>query len=401
MSESSEKRFDAEWRPGLIVDWLIDEGRFAADMNDLIRRLGEKMLASGAPVWRLRLSMRTLHPLVTAVSSVWERDVGSAKEMVSTHGLELRSGYVGSPIEMISRSQAPYRKRLKDALTAADHTVLHELKRRGGTDYFGLPARFADGASAIMMFVTDAADGFSDRDIAGFTRVASVVALIAEAHKARRISVAVAEAYLGPRTGRRVLEGKITRGDIESIDAAVLVSDIRDWAGINNRLAADEALALANSYFEIVAEAVESHDGEILKFIGDGVLAVFPTDHRATDGRAACERALAAARHALRHAGEADPPLGLRFGIGLHFGEVLYGNVGSRTRIDFTVLGKAVNVAARIEGLCARLGRPVLLSAAVADRLSAPAERIARETLKGDDDGSDIFTVDALSKASD
>ncbi len=393
MSDRFEITPPEEWNSGPIVDWVIDEGRFAADLKDLIQRLGDKMLAAGAPLWRLRLSTRTLHPLVAAVSSVWERDAGLATQIESLHGLERRSGYVGSPIEIISETRAPFRKRLDDPLSDADHDVLHELKARGGTDYFGLSTRFSDGGSAIMTFVTDAAGGFSNRDIKGFTEIASILAPVAEVYKARRVSVAVAEAYLGPRTGKLVLEGRITRGDIEKIDAAILVSDIRDWTGLNDRVPAETAVALANAYFEIVAEAVETNGGEILKFIGDGVLAVFPKDHDAADDGTVCERALSAARHALRLARRAE--LGLRFGIGLHFGEVLYGNVGSKTRIDFTVLGQAVNIAARIENLCGGLGRPVLFSEQFAERLGEPTTLVAREILKGHDMESNILTTSA------
>ena len=327
--------------------------------------------------------MRTLHPLVAAITSVWERDRGSAELMETPHGLEGRSSYIGSPLEIINQTRRPFRKRLSDPLSEADHNVLHELKARGGTDYFGRPMTFSDGSMAILVFTTDAAGGFLDPDIEGFTRIASVLAPIAEVIRTRLVSLAVAEAYLGPRTGQRVLNGQITRGHIEKINAAILVSDIRDWTGLNTRVAVEEALALANRYFDVIADAVESNRGEILKLIGDGVLAIFPSDDDASDAAAVCERALAAARQALRIARDADPPLELSFGIGMHFGEVLYGNIGSKTRIDFTVLGQAVNLAARIEGLCGTLDKPILFSQVFADQLSEPATLAAEEILKG------------------
>ncbi len=385
MSDRPEKSTPQDWEAGPIIDWLLDEGRFLADVEDLVRKLGEQMLAAGAPLWRLRLSMRTLHPLLTAVTSVWERDSLSTTYIETPHGLEGRSGYIGSPLEIINRTGTAFRKRLTEALSDRDHNVLHELKERGGTDYFGLPMRFSQGAPPILVFTTDVEDGFSDRDIEGFVRIASVLAPIAEVFSARLISYAVAEAYLGPRTGPRVLGGQITRGDIEKIEAAILVSDIRDWTGINSRITVESAVALANSYFETVAEAVEANGGEILKFMGDGALAVFPIDDDGSGSAAVCERALAAARQALRTARESDPPLDLRFGIGMHFGEVLYGNIGSKTRIDFTVLGQAVNIAARIEGLCSTLDRPILFSQDFADRLTAPTTLVGEEVLKNHD----------------
>ncbi len=381
------------WEPAATIDWLMAEGRFLADTADLTRQLGERLLKSGAPLWRLRLSMRTLHPLTAGLSTVWERDLDDTTEIPALHGLEGRSGYIGSPMEIINRTGSAFRKRLTEPLTETDHNVLHELKSRGGTDYFGIPVRFSSGTTAIMVFNTDAAVGFSDLDIANLTEIASAMAPIVEVISLKHVTRAIAEAYLGPRTGQRVLDGQITRGQIDTITAAILVSDIRDWTGLNDRLGAADALTLANRYFEVVAEAVEAHGGEILKLIGDGVLAIFPTDEGTADAAAVCANAVATARQALANADATALSRDLRFGMGMHFGEVLYGNIGSKTRLDFTILGQAVNIAARIEGLCGRLDRPILYSQEFADRLAEPSKRISRETLKGQNTASDILTV--------
>ncbi len=393
MTETRGRSGPSEWESGPIIAWLLEEGRLLGGVDETVDQLGQRLLSAGAPLWRLRLSMRTLHPLIAAFSSVWERDTDDTAHIETPHGLEGRSGYIGSPLEIIGRTGAAFRKRLSEALSAEDHNVLHELKARGATDYFGLPLRYNSGTSASLVFTTDTADGFSAHDIRQFTEIAAVLAPVAEVFSTQRIARAVAEAYLGPRTGRRVLDGQITRGDIEKIDAAILVGDIRDWSGLNARLPAEEAVALANRYFEIVAQAVEAEGGEILKFIGDGVLAVFPAEEQGVSPEAACQNALLAARHALRNAQTAEPPLDLRFGTGLHFGEVLYGNIGSETRIDFTVLGQAVNIAARIEGLCGRLDEPILFSEAFAARLGEPSSVVAEEALKGHDGAFKILTA--------
>jgi len=383
MPQNSTRDVTTEWAPRPIVDWLLGEGRFVVDLDELARQLGNSMLAHGVPLFRLRISMRTLHPLVAAVSSVWERDVEATIRIESSHGLEGRSGYLGSPLEIITRTGAPFRKRLGGDLTATDHTVLHDLKARGGTDYFGLPLTFSDGPAANVVFMTDTSGGFSDREIDGLTEIASVLAPIVELFRSKLVSLAVAEAYLGRRTAQRVLQGQITRGNIEKINAAILMSDIRDWTGLNNRVSADEALGLANRYFEVVGEAVEENGGVILKFMGDGVLAIFPTDDGTEGSGEVCERALTAAKRALHLARSLDPPLALNFGIGMHFGEVLYGNVGSRNRLDFTVMGHAVNTAARIEGLCDKLGQSILFSRDFGEQLTEPTMVVADETLKG------------------
>lgn len=381
------------WDVEPTIQWLLNNGQFAADIDHLVAQLGERLLASGAPVWRLRLSMRTLHPLIAATSSVWERDQEAVKQIASTHGLEGRSGYLGSPMQVISETGASVRIKLSDQLSASDHEVLHELKDRGGTDYFGLPVRFTDISRAIMIVVTDAAHGFSDADIAQLKKLATIIAPIVAVFNARRVSEAIADAYLGPRTGRRVLDGQITRGNIETMTAAILVSDIRDWTGLNSRIGSADALELANRYFETIAEAIEVNGGEILKFLGDGVLAVFPSSDDTQVFEHECERALAAGREARQNARDSGLDDYVQFGIGLHYGEVLYGNIGSKTRLDFTVLGQAVNIASRIEGLCGKLDRSILFSEEFAGRLSGSSVLVSEEVLKGQDIKSKVFTT--------
>ena len=378
-----------DWQSGPIINWLLSEGRLLADVDDTVSQLGHKLLASGAPVWRLRLSMRTLHPLIAAFSSVWERNAERTERIETPHGLEGRSGYIGSPLEIINRTDNAFRKRLAGDLASSDHGVLHDLKARGGTDYFGLPVKYSNGTTANLVFTTDIPGGFADSDTEKFAEIAAVLAPIAEVFSTRRISLAVAEAYLGPRTGRRVLDGQITRGHIDSINAAIMVSDIRDWTGLSSRMAAEDALVLANQYFEIIAHAVETNGGEILKLIGDGVLAIFPSDDQDERSRGACRQALSAARTALQ---TEDRSYDLHFGIGLHFGEVLYGNIGSKTRIDFTVLGQAVNIAARIEGFCSPLEIPLLLTREFADQTGETCSVVATKTLKGYSGQFEILT---------
>ena len=380
MPEESSDIEPPGWRATPVIEWLLGEGRLLATVDLTVHQLGERLQAAGAPVWRLRLSMRTLHPLIAAFSTVWERDAKRAERIETPFGYEGRSAYPGSPLAIIGATGAPFRKRLDADLTSTDHTVLHELQARGGTDYFGLPLPYSDGTQASLVFTTDTPGGFTDRDISNFSRIAAALAPVAEVFSKRRIALAVAEVYLGPRTGRRVLEGQITRGHIESIHAAIMMSDIRNWTGLSSRLPADDALALANSYFEIVAGAVEDNGGEILKLIGDGVLAIFPTSDQSTSAQSACRQALAAARQALQNT---DRPPDLSFGIGLHYGEVLYGNIGSATRLDFTVLGPAVNIAARIEGCCNSLDQPLLASRTFRDEAKETGTLVAKEAIKG------------------
>jgi adenylate cyclase len=203
---------------------------------------------------------------------------------------------------------------------------------------------------------------------------------------------AVADAYIGPRSGRRVLDGRIRRGDVESLRAAIWFSDLRGWSRLANTLPAADAVALANGYFERVEAAVVEAGGEILKLIGDAVLAIFPVEaagpDKPGDDAAACRAALEAARDAQARSA-ADG--GAAFGIGLHVGELVYGNVGTPTRLDFTVMGQAVNLAARLEGLTKTLGRPVIVSEALARAAGAPCADLGEHAVAGWDRPVRVF----------
>ncbi|MGQ7844689.1 adenylate/guanylate cyclase domain-containing protein [Granulosicoccus sp. 3-233] len=371
------------WDSSTTIEWLLKKGRLLGSIDKLTHQLGHQLLAAGAPLWRFRVSMRTLHPLVAASTCIWERDEKFIPPVETGHGVELRSEYIGSPFEAIARSRSSFRRRLEGPLSEAEHTVLHEIKARGGTDYFGLPLEFTEGAMAIMACSTDRPGGFSDTDLLQMEKIAAVLAPIAEVFSEKKVSCAVANAYLGRRTGQRVLSGQITRGNIEKINAAIMISDVRDWTGINIRLPGDEALALVNRYFEILADAVEHNGGELLKFIGDSILAIFPLEGDSCQAADVCEKALLAAQQAVRVARHSEPALGLDFGIGIHFGEVYYGNIGSSTRIDFTVMGQAVNTTARMESLCRKINQPILLSEDFASQLKQATVQVAEEMVKG------------------
>ena len=238
--------------------------------------------------------------------------------MVETrHGFERNAAYIGSPMQILATTGGPYRRNLETPLRPDEPAMLQELKDQGVTDYFGRILQFSSGIPAMLILCSDAPGGFSEDDLDKLNLIAGGLSPVVEVYQARQVALAVAEAYLGPRTGRRVLEGHITRGDIETIDAAILISDLRGWTRINQDLPPEQAVALANRYFDTIVGAIEAQDGEVLKFLGDGVLAIF-----SDSVEVACQNALTAARQAQAEAGD------LQFGIGLHFGQVLYGNVG-------------------------------------------------------------------------
>ena len=359
------------------IDWILSSGR-KLGLQGLVDVLGPQLQAGGVPVIRIRLGMRTIHPLIGAFSVIWED--GDVAQNMLTYGHVTRTSdaYIGSPIQQINDSSEPVRHRLTGPLDPDAHSTLHTAKSNGGTDYYGMRLDFALGDNAILIFVGNGPGGFTDDQIAVLDAIAGTLAPVVEVYAQNHLATAIATSYLGQRTGQRVLDGQITRGDVESIEAAILFSDIRGWTALNATHSAAETIEIANRYFEVISDAVDNNGGEILKFMGDGVLALFPADD---DPQDACRRAVAASHAALGIAAVAELPV--TFGIGIHFGEVMYGNIGARARIDFTILGQAVNTAARVEACCGRLGQSVLVSQVVADATGQNMKLIATETLKG------------------
>ncbi|MEL6450402.1 MAG: adenylate/guanylate cyclase domain-containing protein [Pseudomonadota bacterium] len=364
------------------INWILTDGRLQG-LQALTDQLGPRLRDAGIPLMRLRVGMRTTHPLIAALSYIWDpkgQEVDDRTQLQATHGMEARSTYIGSPMEIISTTQGPYRRRLDTTLDRTDHLILHELKARGATDWYGRPMAFSTGSFGIIVFVADGA-GFGPDDLALLDTVAEVLAPVVEARRHELMATAIAKSYLGPRTGQRVLDGQITRGDIAQTEAAILFSDIRGWTALNATEPPQTVLDIANRYFEVMSDAIDNNGGEILKFLGDGVLALFPSDGSAAGRTTACRQALGAAHSALGIAKLADLPV--PFGTGIHYGELLYGNVGARERLDFTVLGQSVNIASRIEAYCGRLDRAVLVSEDVARTVHPPLDHVATKTLKG------------------
>lgn len=249
------------------------------------------------------------------------------------------------------------------------------------------------GYHNVATIATRREGGFSPDDFSTIERLLRLLALHVERHIANRIAANVLDTYLGTAAGRQVLEGSIRRGSGTRISAVIWSSDLRGFTDLADRLAPAEMITVLNAYFDVMAGAVIAHGGEVLKYIGDGLLAVFPLDD-GYGGPSAADAALAAANaaeEALAHLNETPPPAlkaiegwaPLRSGVGLHEGEVFFGNVGAPERLDFTVIGKAVNAASRIEGLCKPLGKTILLSGPVAAAVSQPLESLGHHELRG------------------
>ncbi len=358
----------------------------------------ERVLAAGLPVWRVYLGLQLMHPQLQAMGFMWRRGE-RVQEVTRGHGVHLTSAYIGSPMQAVREQGRAVRYRLT-ALTPDDHTLLHELAAEGGTDYVALPMRLRrDGPAPVLTAATDRPDGFSAQDLADLGRLVDMMAAIAEMHVERSVSEIVASTYLGRQVGQRVLNGAIRRGEGEEIRAVLWFSDLRDFTALNERLPPAEMLEVLNNYLQLVGDALSANGGEILKFIGDGVMAYFPAEDAlflpvVTGQAIAAARRLiedvGAANEARAAAGGHDP---LRFGIGLHVGPVTFGNVGTEDRLDFTVIGPAVNRASRLEGMTKALGVPVCASAEFNEVCTVPMRSLGKHRLRGVPAPVEIFTL--------
>jgi adenylate cyclase len=255
----------------------------------------------------------------------------------------------------------------------------------------------SDGESNAITFLTDRKDGFTDAEIGGLEYIAQALGVITELQSSRRIAKSLLDTYIGRRTGERVLSGSIRRGTGETIRAVIWDNDLRGFTALADRLPSEALNELLNQYFEIMAGAVIAEGGEVLKFIGDGMLAIFEIGDTA-DIRQACHSALQAARNAAVAAAKCNSErvaarkAAIRFGIALHLGEVYYGNIGAPGRLDFTVIGPAVNQASRLEKLAAELGRSIVTSASFAAAAPRYLESLGFHQLRGVAEPQELFS---------
>jgi adenylate cyclase len=384
-----------------MIDWLLKEGRYTTRIDALIKGLGDTLVVGGAPLERLRVSTRILHPLVAAWSAHW-RLGGQTEQSEFGFGMFASGQYQGSPGQTIMESGRPLRIRLAEAPSGNEHPLLNELRAVGLADYYGWPLYGETTAFGYCSFATSRPEGFGESDIAKFDDIVPFIAPFVEALNMRRITVALLDTYVGRRASDRVLGGQIRRGDCDRIRAAFWYSDLRDFTRLSEELPPDEMIDLLNCYFDVVDGAVRPRAGEVLQFIGDAVLAVFEVDNERDGARRACEAAFDAACDALAHtaklnaARKAAGKVEIRFGIGLHFGEATCGNVGAEKRLSFNVVGPAVNMTARLEGLSKEVRIPLVVSSILAKSVARPLARVGAYLLKGIQDTQEVYTAAEL-----
>ena len=386
----------AAHREGLI-SWLLDEARYYPRTREVIEQLCQRLIAAGIPLMRALVNVRTIHPQIYATSYRWERG-GEALIFAPGHDIVNDPEYLDSPFKKIHNGAGGIRRRLEDPDVEMDFPILKTLKAEGATDYLVAPIVFSDGVVNAASFAADGPGGFSVEQIGLIFDLLPILTLIIEAQSTRRMATALLDTYLGHQAGKRVLQGQILRGSGETIHAVIAYCDLRGFTAMSERLPRDEVIGLLNDYFERVIQAVHDHDGQVLKLIGDGMLAIFPLGDPAFRPYV-CRKALDAARDAersidvLNQSRAADGKPALRFGFALHLGDVMYGNIGAPDRLDFTVIGSAVNTASRIEELSAELGVTVIASKAVAQASGRELVPLGSHTTRGSAKPQPLYTL--------
>lgn len=364
--------------------WILDTARSIPDTPTIVNGVGERFRKCGLHLDRMMTGVEVRHSERAAVGRIWEPGK-EPTEFFFMHGEAGDSGYRDSPFRHAHETGRWVRL---DLAAIADNAfrVVPELKASGFTDYLAIPAPGAGGMRNGFSFATRHPGGFDANDIAILRFTMPALAGLMELLVTRRILTEVARIYLGAEPARRVLAGDVRRGEIMPLRAVIMFADMRRFTDTSMHLTAQQTVDLLNAYYDCVVAPVESRGGEILKFIADGLLAEFHADEGEEPEAAA--HALAAAQDALTRvaalnaAGTAPAPF--EIGIALHIGEAAYGNVGSGERQDYTVIGRDVNIAARIAALCGTLAAPLLLSEACAGWLPAiPMQDAGAHSLKG------------------
>ncbi len=387
-----------------LANWLLKEAWKASSNADLAGQFFTFLHGAGIPVARSTVIIPTLHPQVFATVLVWREDVPGVKLVSEPHDILHHPRFADSPFAPIIRGAGGVRRRIEEPDCKLDFPVVRDLRTEGATDYVAMPFRFSDGQISVMSLTSFTKGGFSTAHLGQIYEVLPMLGRVFEVHALRRTATGLLETYLGRNTGKRVLDGLVKHGDSEHIHAVIWFCDFRDSTPLSNSMGRSAYLRHLNRFFECMAGAVLESGGEVLRYIGDAVLAIFPIGNSpadaqpaAMDGAEACERAIGAANLAAERIAAMNdkhrdrPPL--RFGIGLHLGTVTYGNIGIPQRLEFTVIGPAANEAARVESMTKELNRPILTSSAFAARYRGHLVSVGRHPLKGLEGSRELFTL--------
>jgi adenylate cyclase len=348
-----------------VLDWLAGGALSGPNSEDVLAQLCQRVVDAGIPLWRVAVFVTTLHPDVMGRSFTWQADTGVTVSS-ALHSLVETDTFRSSPFATVYATRQPLRRRLADPDCPDDFAVVRDLRAQGATDYAAFPLLFTDSSIHAATWSTRAPGGFTPEQFEAIESIIAPLARVAEIRALRRTAGNLIDTYVGHQTGERIMSGKIRRGYVEAIRAAIWLSDMRGFTAQSERLSPQALIDRLNVYFGAQVPAIMDHGGEVLKFMGDGLLAIFAVGADA-DAASVCARALDGALEVqeriaeLPRKSETEDPI--RFGVALHVGEVMYGNIGGGNRLDFTCIGPAVNLAARLEKVASKAGETIVASA--------------------------------------
>ncbi len=406
LAETADQRID-NLRVQALSDWLVEQGLRGATLDDVLAGFCEGLRDLGIQLWRGQIAMRTLHPSFEALTFRWIREEGVQRDDIEDMD-ESSADWQASPYShMFDNDLERLRRRLVGPDAIVDFALFENFRDQGATDYVARVMSFGDStmsnraAGVLTSWTTDRKGGFHDEEIAVLDRLQPRLALTIKTILGEQIARNVADTYIGPEAGQRILNGEIKRGSVQVIHAVILFADLRGFTALTERVERDDLVPMLDDYLECMARPIVENGGQVLKFLGDGLLATFDLSDKTDDS--ICRDSLDAALEALQRTDELNaareaegkPTMGID--VALHLGDVLYGNVGAYDRLDFTVIGPAVNEASRIESLCDSIGRRLLVSNTFAEAATQCTGRLlslGAHQLRGLDRAQELFTLD-------
>ena len=392
-----------------LSSWLVESGLLGMRLTELLETYCSKLVDLGVPLFRVHVTMTAVHPNYGGIGFNWRMD-GNAEHREYAHRAEAPEDWQLSPFQyMLTENEYVYREKISRD-RESKFPLLNDMRLEGATDYLAQAVLFqewdedrpitnedhVDGA--LVSWMAHGADGFSDRDLALIQSTFPTLALAIKSSSHRKMAEDLLGVYLGKDAGKRVLSGEIERGSTRWIDAVICYFDFEGFTALSQQLQGEALITMLNTYFDPVVACIEAEGGNVLKFMGDGLLAIFDRAHLsdAPDRALRSVRAIEAATSKLSAERLANGEAVFRYTAALHVGRVLYGNIGAPERLDFTVIGPDVNLAARIGGMHKSLGQNVVLSGALVDQVSdesADLISLGRYMLRGVKTPQELFTI--------
>ncbi|MEP4379513.1 MAG: adenylate/guanylate cyclase domain-containing protein [Alphaproteobacteria bacterium] len=394
--------------------WLVEKGLGDASLAEIVQGLGHSLVARGIALHRIAVGGMLLHPVFGARDVIWDARTDHVRSEMATRDIIRSPEFQNSPFFSSLSNGLPFERHRLDGDNYPEFPILHTLKEDGVTDYLvfyqhygrrdlslweGLPQGLE---GAVSSFSTRRLSGFTDDEVTYLQALNKLLALIVKSRTNRELSMTLLDTYLGTYTGGQVMDGRVERGDGRRIECVIWQCDLRGSTALAEKLPMEDYLSTLDDYFDCTAGVVLDHGGEVLKFIGDGVLAIFPIDSEIRGVESMCRSALSTARESLDRAarinverdGAGLPPI--KFGVSMHVGDVVYGNVGTDRRLDFTVIGSAVNETSRLEGLTKILDVPVVASEKFEEAAPEPLVALGQHKVPGVSGKLEAFTLPEL-----